>query len=124
MSDAKQSDATPREASAREQGRGEPRRRGAQRRYVDAHDVRAYIARCKEAADEAELRALRAVSAGWILERREYLDHARAWLEKAHAALADLEASVAFTLDQDQAAQEAEAAALLGDEAGPGATSE
>lgn len=89
---------------------------GKEPRPIDAHDVRAFVARAKEAADEAERRATKAVGDGWILERVEFGDHAGAWLARARAALDELEACMRHTLEQDQAAQEAEAAALLGDD--------
>ncbi|MEM9070414.1 MAG: hypothetical protein AAGE52_18055 [Myxococcota bacterium] len=84
-------------------------------RYIDKHDVHAFCARAKEIVDRAEERAMKAVSPGWILERREYADHATAMLAQAKHTLDELERCLQHTLKMDEQAQEQEAKMLLGD---------
>lgn len=84
-------------------------------RRIDKHDVRAFCARAIEAIEDARDEAVSAMSGGWIVERRERAERAEARLRRAHEALEALRACMAHTLDEDEAAQQAEAEALLGD---------
>jgi len=84
-------------------------------RYVDRHDVHAFCERTRDAIELVEERAKVAATPGWVAERREYLDHARAQLRRAQRVLDELLECLEHTLAKDEAAQEEEARALLGD---------
>lgn len=85
-------------------------------RYIDKHDVRAFCARTREVIDAIEERAVKATGPGWLLERKEHAGHARAFVQRAHDTLDELMECLAYSIAADEKVQEAETAALLGDE--------
>ena len=85
-------------------------------RYIDKHDVRAFCARAREMIDAAEERAVKAAGPGWLVERKEHAAHAAAFVERTERALRELLACLEHSLAADEAAQEAETRALLGEE--------
>ena len=85
-------------------------------RYIDKHDVRAFCDRAREMLDAAEERASRATGPGWLLERKENADHAKAMVTRAKDTLDELMTCLQHSLDADEQAQEAETRLLLGDE--------
>ncbi len=88
-------------------------------RRIDKHDVHAHFERAREALEHAEERAIKAMSGGWIFERREFARRAEGFLEMAYESLRTFEANLAHTLDEDEEAMQAETDALLGEDDAP-----